>query len=66
MVNKALDLRPDHYNYLETKGWGLYKLGKYKEALEVLKRSWELTPVYNHDLYLHLEEAKQALASQNQ
>lgn len=46
------------------KGWGLYKQGKYKEALGFLEKSWKIKPVYNHALYLHLEEVKKALASQ--
>jgi tetratricopeptide (TPR) repeat protein len=64
LVDKALNLRPDYYNYLDTKGWGLYKQGKYQEALETLEKSWNLKPRYNHNIYLHLEEAKKAVASQ--
>ncbi len=64
LVDKALNLRPDYYNYLDTKGWGLYKQGKYQEALETLEKSWNLKPRYNHNIYLHLEAAKKAVASQ--
>ena len=64
LVNKALELSTDDYMYLDTKGWGLYKQGKYKEALEVLQRSWDLKPVYDHDIYLHFEAAKKAVANQ--
>jgi tetratricopeptide (TPR) repeat protein len=64
LVDKALNLRPDYYNYLDTKGWGLYKQGKYQEALVTLEKSWNLKPRYNHNIYLHLEEAKKAVASQ--
>ena len=39
---KHLELSPDNYNYLDTKGWGLYKQGKYKEALDILQKSWDL------------------------
>jgi tetratricopeptide (TPR) repeat protein len=66
LVDKALELSPDNYNYLHTKGWGLYKQGIYQEALEILQKSWDLRieqAVYNHDAYLHLEEAKKAVAS---
>ena len=28
--------------YLDTKGWGLFKQGKYQEALGVLQKSWDL------------------------
>ena len=65
LVNKSLELNPENYNYLDTKGWGLYKQGKYHEALELLEKSWEFKPRYNHQIYLHLEATKKAVASQN-
>jgi hypothetical protein len=43
------------------RGRGLYKLGRYKEAVDLLEKSWKLKPVYDHSLYLHLEEARKAL-----
>ncbi len=64
LVNKALELLPDNWRFLGCKGWGLYKEGKYPEALELLEKSDSLKPIYNHDIYLHLEAAKKALASQ--
>ena len=67
LIDKALALSPDNYDYLETKGWGLYKLGKYQEALEILQQSWDLrmkNAVYDHKSYLHLEAAKKAVAGQ--
>jgi len=67
LVGTALKSNPDNYNYLHTKGWGLYKQGKYKEALEILQKSWDLrmkNSIYNHLEYLHLEEAKKAVAGQ--
>lgn len=64
LVDKAFELSPDNYASLHGKGWGLYKQGKYKEALGFLEKSWKIKPVYNHALYLHLEEVKKALASQ--
>jgi tetratricopeptide (TPR) repeat protein/TolB-like protein len=64
LVDKALELSPENHYFLDCKGWGLYKRGKYEEALEVLNKSWELRPVYRHAVYLHLEAAKKAVASQ--
>jgi tetratricopeptide (TPR) repeat protein/TolB-like protein len=64
LVNKALELQPDNYSYIGCKGWGLYKQGKYKESLEFLEKSWELKPIYDHDVYLHLVAAKKAVANQ--
>ena len=67
LVARALEVRPDNYSFLHTKGWGLYKQGKYVEALALLQRSWDLrrvNAVYDHAAYLHLGEAKEAVANQ--
>ncbi len=63
LINKALESRPDNYYYLDTKGWGLYKLGNYKEALAYLEESWESKPIYDHEVYLHLQEVKKTMAT---
>jgi len=64
LMDKALKIRPNSYLYLENKGEGLYKQGKYNEALDLLEKSWELRPVYNHSSYLLLEKVKKAVAEQ--
>jgi len=67
LVDKALESSPGNFNYLHTKGWGLFKQGKYQEALEILQKSWDIRrekAIYNHTAYLHLEAAKKAVASQ--
>jgi tetratricopeptide (TPR) repeat protein len=67
LVDTALELSPDNYSYLHTKGWGLYKQGKYQEALDILKKSWDIRrekAVYDHEAFLHLEAAKKAVAGQ--
>jgi tetratricopeptide (TPR) repeat protein len=67
LVNKQLESSPENFNYLDTKGWGLYKQGNYKEALDMLQKSWDLRmekAIYYHRAYLHLEIAKKAVASQ--
>jgi tetratricopeptide (TPR) repeat protein len=69
LVEKALALSPDNFDYLDTKGWGLYMQGKYREALDIIQKSWDLRrkySFYNHDAFLHLEAAKKAVADQNQ
>ena len=65
LISKALELSPDNYTYLHAKGWGLYKQGKYQEALDILQKSWDLrmkNAIYNHEAFLHLEAAKKAVA----
>jgi tetratricopeptide (TPR) repeat protein len=64
LVDKALKLIPDSWQILDTKGWGLYKQGKYQEALKVIQRADSLKPIYSHGIFLHLEAAKKAVAGQ--
>jgi len=67
LAYRALKSNPDNHNFLNTEGWGLYKQGKYIEALEVLQKSWDLrmkNAIYNHEAFLHLEAAKKAVAGQ--
>ena len=66
LIQKALELEPDDWYYLDTKGWGLYKQGRYEEALQVLNYAWEIRPVYDHEGYQHIQAVEQALARQNQ
>ncbi len=71
-VNEGLDLLeiilklyPEYWPSLDSKGWGLYKLGRIEEALKLLKDSWDLRPAYVHEGYLHIQEVEQALAKKN-
>lgn len=64
LADILLEKNPDNYNYLHTIGWGLYKQLKYTEALDLLQKAWAFRPVYNHDIFLHLESAKKAVANQ--
>jgi tetratricopeptide (TPR) repeat protein len=67
LIEKYLKLRSDNYLISETKGWGYYKKGRYKEALEILQKSWDQrmdVALYDHNAFLHLEAAKKAVAEQ--
>lgn len=64
---KISDDSPGVYNTMDTKGWGLHKLGKDVEALKWLKKCVEIMPKDNPnaDLYIqHLKEVEKALADQ--
>ena len=68
LIEKVLKSKPESYNYLHTKGWGLYKLGKMPEAQEILQKSWDLrmkNAKYNREAFLHLEAAKKAADGKN-
>jgi tetratricopeptide (TPR) repeat protein len=67
LMDKAMKLAPnkvDYYNYLNTKGWVLYKQGKNKEALEMLQKCWDEAPFKLYSIRSHYEEVKKAVAGQ--
>lgn len=64
-ADSAIKSEPENFNYLHTKGWGLYKQGKFREASGILQKSWDLRmnySVYNHTAFVHLEESQKAAA----
>jgi tetratricopeptide (TPR) repeat protein len=69
LIDQALETNPTDMRLLasiyHTKGWGLHKQGKNREALEHLYKAWDLRPFYDHDHFLHIQEVEKALASQN-
>lgn len=68
LMDKAMELAPDkfdYYNFLNTKGCGFYKQGKYQEALDILQRTWDSAPFPLYSLYTHLEEVKKTVAGKN-
>ena len=65
LIQIALEFEPDNWYYLDTRGWGLYKQGRYEEALNVLTGAWEIKPRYFQEGYEHIQEVKEALSSQN-
>jgi tetratricopeptide (TPR) repeat protein len=64
LAGRALEISPDNPGYLDTEGWGYYKLGRSNEALEVLRRAWDLTPYYSHGIHSHIEVVEAALAEE--
>ncbi len=67
LARKAITLEPDNAAYLDTYGWVLYKLGKYKKAAEYIRKSIELRDnsavVLEHlgDVYKAMGDTKKAL-----
>jgi len=64
IIDESLQLDPDNYNALHTKAWGLFKAGKFEEALKFILRSDSLKPIYNSNFILHKQEIEKAVASQ--
>ena len=66
LAQKAEKLNPDNFTFLDSKGWGLFKLGKNEEALKLLEKSDSLKPMYSYELNFHLETVRKAIANQKQ
>jgi tetratricopeptide (TPR) repeat protein len=64
LMDKALKLAPgkiEYYNYLDTKGWSFYKLGRYQEALKILEKTFSEAPFPYYSIKSHLDEVKNAV-----
>lgn len=47
VIDKAIRLAPnqcDYYKYLDSKGWGLFNLGRGNDALSILQKVYDETP----------------------
>ncbi|TFH38153.1 MAG: hypothetical protein E4G95_04140 [Bacteroidia bacterium] len=64
LINKAVELYPDITLFKHTRGEGLFKQGKFEEALLQLEEVQDLESGYNHDLILTIKEVKKAIAKQ--
>jgi len=61
LMDRAMGLaknRVDYYNYLDQKGWGLYKQEKYSEALPIIEKAWNEAPFKLYTINYHLEMAR--------
>jgi len=60
LVEKALHYLPEESSYLDSKAWGLYKIGKHEEALKILE-NLEASGMKANELWLHLAKVCEAL-----
>ncbi len=63
LSEKALELSQGQYEwiFMDCKGWGYYKQGRFEEAREILEKSWALRrskAAYDHEAFLHLEAVR--------
>lgn len=65
LATEGLKIRPDDHFLMHTLGWGLAKSGRYDEALEILNKSWESRPEYDHTLLQHIGEVQRQISSLN-
>jgi Flp pilus assembly protein TadD len=59
-VRRALERAPDNGAYLDSYGWGLFRLGRAEEALDWLRRAAEKAPK-EAEIRLHQGEVLEAL-----
>ncbi len=45
MIERAVAARPDDGAFVDSLGWGLYRLGRYDEAVTQMERAVELMPI---------------------
>jgi len=62
LIEKALKLDPEAYNIVDTWGRGLYKSGRYEEALQALHQAKELRGLYDPLIMGHIKATEKALA----
>jgi len=64
LMDRAMGLaknKVDYYEYLNIKGWSLYKQGKNQEAQETIQKAWDEAPFKLYSIRSHLEEVKKAV-----
>ncbi len=59
-VGRALERSPENGAYLDSYGWGLYRLGRPDQALQWLRRAADQSPE-EAEIHLHLGEVLEAL-----
>ena len=65
LIEKALKLDPEAYNIIDTWGRGLYKSGRYEEALQALHQAEELRGLYDPLIMGHIKATEKALAEKH-
>lgn len=68
LIDRALELQPDNGAYLDSRGWLLFRLGKYRDAVAVLEKAagtLQDPVIYDHlgDTYTKLNDLEKARAS---
>ena len=61
LAEKAVKLEPGFYGILHVYGLGLFKQGKYEQAMEILNQAWEARGIYDLDLKRDIQEVEKEL-----
>jgi tetratricopeptide (TPR) repeat protein len=63
LINNALELDPNNGNFLDIKGWGLYRQHKYNDALKLLEEAYQMIPSF--EIMAHIDSVKGAIIKHN-
>jgi TolB-like protein len=63
LITPLVEKYPENASFLYTYGLGLFKQGEYQLSKEVLQRSWDLNPYYDHKHFLLNKEIYDILTS---
>lgn len=61
LITPIVKENPDNGTFLYTYALGLFKTGKYDEADQVIQKSWELTPYYDHKQFTLRKQIRDSL-----
>lgn len=62
LITPLVEKYPKNASFLYTYGLGLYKQGDYQLSNEVLQRSWDNNPYYDHKVFRLQNEVEEILA----
>ena len=64
LIDRALEKEPDNAAIIDSKGWVLFRRGRFEEALEYLEQAWEKFP--DPEVAAHLGETLWRLGREDQ
>jgi len=64
LLDRAMELTPNRYHILDSRGWLAYQQGKYVEAESYLEQAWSLQ--IDDEILIHLIKTKWALQKQDE
>ncbi len=61
LVEIALEADQGNPSFLATKGWGLFKQGHNREALQILKTAKDLYPIFDKRIYNYIKRVEETI-----
>ncbi|MEM7407480.1 MAG: tetratricopeptide repeat protein [Pseudomonadota bacterium] len=64
LIERALQLKPDDHYVIDSMGWVLFRLGRYDESVEFLRRAWDIRQ--DPEVAAHLGEVLWTMGRQDE